>query len=45
MGFKEKYTTDKTDASKLYLSPESFAICELLEELTKTIQSLRNVIK
>ena len=41
MGFKDKYTTDKTDTTKSYLSPESYAICELLEQLTLTIERLR----
>ena len=44
MGFKDRYTTDKMDTTKLYVSPESFAVCELIDELTKAIHALRSAI-
>ena len=41
MDFKENYTTDPADTKKILISNESYAVCNLIEELTKAIERLR----
>jgi hypothetical protein len=53
MQFKEKYTTvskksedkEKKESSKIELSEEVFALCEILQDLTNAIEGLRTKIR
>lgn len=41
MEFKDKYTDDPKDITKKFITPEAYAIGEMLEELKNKLEHLR----